>query len=80
MADFQLLVVSLIAFVKDRPGHDRRYAIDCGKSEHELGWRPTVPFDQGLRDTVAWYQANGAWVAAIRTGEYLKYYEKQYGN
>ena len=71
---------TLIRYVKDRPGHDRRYAIDCSKSERQLGWQPLVPFDQGLRDTVAWYQANGAWVAAIRTGEYLKYYEKQYGN
>src|SRR5438093_1470305 len=47
---------SLIRYVKDRPGHDRRYAIDCGKSERELGWQPRVPFDQGLRDTVQWYR------------------------
>ena len=70
---------SLIRYVKDRPGHDRRYAIDCSKIERELGWRPAIPFAQGLRDTVAWYRAHAEWVAAIRTGEYLKYYAKQYG-
>jgi dTDP-glucose 4,6-dehydratase len=70
---------SLIRYVKDRPGHDRRYAIDCTKVERELGWKPAVPFEEGLRDTVAWYQAHAEWVANIRTGEYLKYYEKQYG-
>src|SRR5262249_32866159 len=70
---------SLIRYVKDRPGHDRRYAIDCSKIERELGWRPQVPFDQGLRDTVAWYRTHADWVAGIRSGEYLKYYEKQYG-
>src|SRR5262249_28014986 len=57
---------SLIRYVKDRPGHDRRYAIDCTKIERELGWRPEVPFEKGLRDTVAWYRANADWVADIR--------------
>jgi len=71
---------SLIRYVKDRPGHDRRYAIDCSKIERELGWRPRIPFDQGLRDTVRWYQEHADWVANIRSGEYLKYYEKQYGS
>ena len=71
--------LSLIRYVKDRPGHDRRYAIDCSKMERELGWKPAIPFEQGLRDTVAWYTAHADWVAAIRTGEYLKYYAKQYG-
>jgi dTDP-glucose 4,6-dehydratase len=70
---------SLIKYVTDRPGHDRRYAIDCSKAERELGWKPEVRFEDGLRDTVSWYKSNLAWVAAIRTGEYLKYYEKQYG-
>ncbi|HJT76544.1 MAG TPA: dTDP-glucose 4,6-dehydratase [Gemmataceae bacterium] len=70
---------SLIRFVKDRPGHDRRYAIDCSKIESELGWRPEVRFEDGLRDTVAWYRANAAWVERVRTREYLTYYEKQYG-
>jgi dTDP-glucose 4,6-dehydratase len=71
---------SLIRYVKDRPGHDRRYAIDCSKIERELGWRPTVTFEQGLRETVAWYRDHPEWIAAIRTGDYLKYYETQYGN
>jgi dTDP-glucose 4,6-dehydratase len=70
---------SLIRYVKDRPGHDRRYAIDCSKIERELGWKPVVPFEKGLEETVSWYRANADWVARIRTGEYLKYYEKQYG-
>jgi dTDP-glucose 4,6-dehydratase len=70
---------SLIRYVKDRPGHDRRYAIDCAKIERELGWQPAVPFEQGLRDTVQWYIDNSEWVAQIRTGEYLRYCEKQYG-
>jgi dTDP-glucose 4,6-dehydratase len=71
---------SLIRYVKDRPGHDRRYAIDCSKIERELGWRPSMPFDKGLWDTVRWYRAHADWVAAIRTGDYLKYYAKQYGS
>jgi dTDP-glucose 4,6-dehydratase len=70
---------SMIRYVSDRPGHDRRYAIDCSKIERELGWRPTIPFDQGLRDTVAWYIAHSDWVANIRNGEYRQYYERQYG-
>jgi dTDP-glucose 4,6-dehydratase len=68
-----------IRYVADRPGHDRRYAIDCSKAERELGWRPRVEFTQGLRDTFAWYQANAAWVESIRSGEYRRYYERQYG-
>ncbi len=71
---------SLIKYVKDRPGHDRRYAIDCAKAERKLGWKPQVAFEEGLRDTVRWYQENAVWVAGVRSGEYLKYYEKQYGN
>ena len=71
---------SLIRYVKDRPGHDRRYAIDSSKAERELGWRPQVTFEEGLRETVRWYRENAAWVANIRTGEYLKYYERQYGS
>jgi dTDP-glucose 4,6-dehydratase len=71
---------SLINYVKDRPGHDLRYAIDCGKIERELGWRPSIPFDDGLRETVEWYHDHADWVANIRTGEYLDYYKKQYGS
>jgi dTDP-glucose 4,6-dehydratase len=70
---------SLIRYVKDRPGHDRRYAIDCAKVEQELGWRPAITFEEGLRETVQWYRANTGWIDNIRSGEYMKYYEKQYG-
>jgi dTDP-glucose 4,6-dehydratase len=70
---------SLIRYVKDRPGHDRRYAIDSSKIERELGWRPRIRFEQGLRETVSWYRDHPDWVARIRTGEYLRYYERQYG-
>ena len=70
---------SLIRYVKDRPGHDRRYAIDCSKSERELGWRPTIDFEEGLQQTVAWYRGNADWVARVRSGEYLQYYARQYG-
>jgi dTDP-glucose 4,6-dehydratase len=64
---------SLIRHVRDRLGHDRRYAIDCSKVERELGWRPAVSFGAGVRDTVAWYREHADWVAAIRTGEYRGY-------
>lgn len=70
---------SLIRYVPDRPGHDRRYAIDCAKMESELGWRPTVSFAEGLSETVRWYQDHAAWVARVRSGEYQRYYQKQYG-
>jgi len=71
---------TLIKHVQDRLGHDRRYAIDCSKAERELGWKPEVTFENGLRETIAWYQANQPWVKQVRSGEYLKYYERQYGN
>ncbi len=71
---------SLIRYVKDRPGHDKRYAIDCSKAETELGWKPTYIFEEGLKQTVDWYLANADWVNSIRTGDYLSYYQKQYGN
>jgi dTDP-glucose 4,6-dehydratase len=71
---------SLIQYVKDRLGHDRRYAIDCSKIERELGWRPEVPFEEGLRATVAWYQEHDAWVENIRSGAYREYYVRQYGD
>src|SRR5438094_8172434 len=67
---------SLIRFVRDRPGHDRRYAMDSTKIERELGWRPRIPFEEGLRETIHWYESHPDWVANIRTGEYLKYYER----
>jgi dTDP-glucose 4,6-dehydratase len=68
----------LITFVKDRPGHDRRYAIDAAKIERELGWRPEVPFARGIRETVEWYRRNSAWVQHVRSGEYLGYYQRMY--
>lgn len=70
---------SLIRFVKDRPGHDRRYAIDFSKARRDLGWSPRVPFEEGLAATVAWYRDNPGWVARARGGEYRRYYEKHYG-
>jgi dTDP-glucose 4,6-dehydratase len=69
---------SLIAFVKDRPGHDRRYAIDASKISSELGWKPSVPFESGLGATVDWYLANETWKRSIETGEYREYYRKMY--
>jgi dTDP-glucose 4,6-dehydratase len=71
---------SLLTFVKDRPGHDRRYAIDCSKAKRELGWAPAVRFEEGLRATVEWYRRNDAWVARVKSGEYRAYYEKHYGS
>jgi dTDP-glucose 4,6-dehydratase len=71
---------TLIRHVADRPGHDRRYAIDCAKIERELGWKPVVPFEQGLRHTIRWYQDHTDWVAHIRSGDYRHYYEQQYAS
>lgn len=71
---------SMIKYVKDRPGHDRRYAIDCSKAEQELGWSPTYNFEHGLKETVDWYMSNPEWINSIRTGDYMSYYQKQYGN
>jgi dTDP-glucose 4,6-dehydratase len=70
---------SLIEFVKDRPGHDRRYAIDCRKAKKELGWAPKIKFEAGLKKTLDWYRDNSGWVARVRSGEYRSYYEKHYG-
>ncbi|MBI5971172.1 MAG: dTDP-glucose 4,6-dehydratase [Deltaproteobacteria bacterium] len=69
----------LITYVKDRPGHDRRYAIDCAKIEKELGWTPAVAFEDGVRATVDWYVKNRKWWERVMSGEYVKYYERQYG-
>ena len=69
---------SLIRFVKDRPGHDRRYAIDAGKIRRELGWQPAVTFEQGIRDTVRWYLENREWCEAILDGSYREYYAEMY--
>lgn len=70
---------SQITFVKDRPGHDRRYAIDAGKLERELGWKPHETFDTGIRKTVQWYLANRSWVADVTSGAYRNWVGTQYG-
>jgi dTDP-glucose 4,6-dehydratase len=70
---------TLIRFVTDRPGHDRRYAMDASKITKELGWHPAISFEQGIRQTIEWYLANPEWVKAILDGSYMDYYEKQYG-
>ncbi len=71
---------SLITFVTDRAGHDLRYAIDSSKIQKELGWKPSLQFEEGLEKTVDWYLANEDWVDRITSGAYKEYYEKQYGN
>ena len=68
---------SLIRFVEDRPGHDRRYAIDCARLRG-LGWRPEVPFEEGLRQTVEWYRTHDQWWKPIKSGEFKEYYRQQY--
>ncbi len=69
--------VSLIRHVQDRPGHDRRYAVDCSRLR-DLGWTPTVKFEEGLQATVEWYRANQEWWRKIKSGEFRKYYEQMY--
>ena len=68
-----------IQFVRDRPGHDRRYAVDSARARAELGWVPRVTFEQGLGDTVAWYDTHRDWWRAVKNGEYRAYYDQQYG-
>ncbi len=70
---------SLIKFVKDRPGHDKRYAIDSAKIETTLGWNRRIAFEDGMRQTVDWYLANPEWCDSVRSGGYMDYYELQYG-
>jgi dTDP-glucose 4,6-dehydratase len=69
---------SLITYVKDRPGHDRRYAIDASKICHELGWKPSVDFEQGLSRTIDWYIRNESWWRRVMSGEYQQYYKTMY--
>ncbi len=71
---------SLITFIKDRPGHDRRYAIDCSKINRDLGWQPKENFDSGLLKTVEWYLSNSAWVESVRSGAYQNWIDQNYGN
>ena len=68
----------LITYVKDRPGHDLRYAIDASKINRELGWSPTVTFEEGLSKTIDWYLSNEDWLSNVTSGAYQKYYEIQY--
>jgi dTDP-glucose 4,6-dehydratase len=69
---------SLLSYVADRPGHDRRYALDSRKIETELGWKPEISLEDGIRQTIDWYKENSKWVSDVRAGEYLSYYEKYY--
>lgn len=70
----------LITYVTDRPGHDARYAIDPAKLEHELGWAPSVTFEEGLSRTIDWYLENTEWISRVQSKAYLEYYETMYGN
>jgi dTDP-glucose 4,6-dehydratase len=71
---------TLLSYVEDRPGHDRRYALNCKKIEDELGWKPLISLDEGVRQTIHWYKSNGDWLAGVKGGEYRSYYEKYYVN
>jgi dTDP-glucose 4,6-dehydratase len=71
---------SLLTYVKDRPGHDRRYALSCNKMEQQLGWRPQISLEEGLLQTIDWYRANTTWLGSVRDGAYKSYYDKYYEN
>ena len=71
--------LDLITFVTDRPGHDERYAIDSSKLQRELGWEPSLQFEEGLEKTVRWYLDNQGWMDNVTSGEYLRYYREMYG-
>ncbi len=71
---------SLLRYVTDRPGHDRRYALNCKKIENELGWRPVISLGDGISQTIEWYKNNTAWIEGVRAGAYLSYYDKYYDN
>jgi dTDP-glucose 4,6-dehydratase len=73
-------LLALIRHVPDRPGHDLRYAIDSTRIEAELGWKPRESFESGLRKTVRWYLGNRAWIDSVRTGEYRRWIEENYGS
>jgi dTDP-glucose 4,6-dehydratase len=72
-------LLRLISYVDDRKGHDRRYAIDPAKIEKEIGWKPDTDFEKGITDTVKWYISNKQWLKGIISGEYMQYYNTQYG-
>jgi dTDP-glucose 4,6-dehydratase len=67
-----------VQYVKDRPGHDRRYAIDASKIKRELGWEPKHRWEQAIKTTIQWFKGHQDWWRSIKSGEYLKYYETQY--
>ena len=69
----------LITYVKDRPGHDKRYAIDASKIKNELSWEPSLQFEEGLQRTIQWYMNNQQWIDNVTSGDYQKYYAEQYG-
>jgi dTDP-glucose 4,6-dehydratase len=69
---------TMIQMVKDRPGHDRRYAVDCSKLKQELGWHAVWNFGEGLEATVRWYRENRAWLEQVRSGEYREYFDRHY--
>jgi dTDP-glucose 4,6-dehydratase len=71
---------SLLSYVKDRPGHDRRYALRCQKMQDELNWKPAISLDAGLRQTIDWYRSHASWLAGVHGGEYRSYYAKYYEN
>jgi dTDP-glucose 4,6-dehydratase len=71
---------SLLSYVQDRPGHDRRYALKCDKIQNELGWKPEIQLETGLRQTIEWYRKNKRWLENVRAGEYRSYYAKYYEN
>jgi dTDP-glucose 4,6-dehydratase len=70
---------TMIEYVKDRPGHDLRYAMDFSKAKQELGWEPLVKLEDGLQQTIEWYKNNEQWWRRVKSGEYQEYYKKQYG-
>jgi dTDP-glucose 4,6-dehydratase len=71
---------SLLSYVKDRPGHDRRYALSCQKMQDELNWKPAISLEDGLRQTIDWYRSHASWLAGVHGGEYRSYYAKYYEN
>jgi dTDP-glucose 4,6-dehydratase len=70
----------LIAYVKDRPGHDRRYAIDSSKLHRAFGWTPSYTFERGIAETIDWYVKNESWWKRVMSGEYQAYYKRMYGD
>ena len=71
---------ALITYVSDRAGHDKRYAIDASKLANELGWKPSITFEEGLAKTVEWYLSNPEWIDKVTSGTYQDYYNTMYGN